>query len=171
MWSNGCDVRLTRERFPVRSWALIFVSKVFCKPNARRSQEKGPSRGLNPGPPAPKAGIIPLDHTAERRTVFELVCETEWTCHIWKFGLAPAIPQTTPMGFEPTRAEPNGLAGRRLNLSATVSSTGGNPNSIVRDDCQRLSGNSACLNFGRMHHPGIEPGSHRWQRCILPLDQ
>ena len=22
-----------------------------------------------------------------------------------------------------------------------------------------------------MHHPGIEPGSHRWQRCILPLDQ
>ena len=22
----------------------------------------------------------------------------------------------------------------------------------------------------RMHQPGIEPGSHRWQRCILPLD-
>ena len=21
-----------------------------------------------------------------------------------------------------------------------------------------------------MHQPGIEPGSHRWQRCILPLD-
>ena len=25
--------------------------------------------------------------------------------------------------------------------------------------------------FNKMHHPGIEPGSHRWQRCILPLDQ
>ncbi len=25
--------------------------------------QKGPCRGLNPGPPAPKAGIIPLDHT------------------------------------------------------------------------------------------------------------
>ena len=24
VWSNGYDVRLTRERFPVRSWALIF---------------------------------------------------------------------------------------------------------------------------------------------------
>ena len=22
----------------------------------------------------------------------------------------------------------------------------------------------------RMHQPGIEPGSHQWQRCILPLD-
>ena len=22
----------------------------------------------------------------------------------------------------------------------------------------------------KMHQPGIEPGSHRWQRCILPLD-
>ena len=21
-----------------------------------------------------------------------------------------------------------------------------------------------------LHQPGIEPGSHRWQRCILPLD-
>ncbi len=23
---------------------------------------------------------------------------------------------------------------------------------------------------GKVHQPGIEPGSHRWQRCILPLD-
>ena len=28
---------------------------------------------------------------------------------------------TTPAGFEPARAEPNGLAGRRLNHSAKVS--------------------------------------------------
>ena len=23
---------------------------------------------------------------------------------------------------------------------------------------------------GKLHQPGIEPGSHRWQRCILALD-
>ena len=31
-------------------------------------------------------------------------------------------PKTTPEGFEPSRAEPTGLAGRRLNHSAKVSS-------------------------------------------------
>ena len=30
---------------------------------AAKSNFEGPCRGLNPGPPAPKAGIIPLDHT------------------------------------------------------------------------------------------------------------
>ena len=28
------------------------------------TQKFGPNRDLNPGPPAPKAGIIPLDHLA-----------------------------------------------------------------------------------------------------------
>ena len=28
-----------------------------------KTKQKGSSRGLNPGPPAPEAGIIPLDHT------------------------------------------------------------------------------------------------------------
>ena len=32
-----------------------------------------------------------------------------------------ASANTTPVGFEPTRAEPTGLAGRRLNHSAKVS--------------------------------------------------
>lgn len=27
-----------------------------------------------------------------------------------------------------------------------------------------------CTNQDKLHQPGIEPGSHRWQRCILPLD-
>ena len=27
-------------------------------------KKQGPNRDLNPGPPAPKAGIIPLDHLA-----------------------------------------------------------------------------------------------------------
>jgi hypothetical protein len=35
--------------------------------------------------------------------------------------LLMASNKTTPVGFEPTRAEPTGLAGRRLNHSAKVS--------------------------------------------------
>ena len=31
--------------------------------NGANDGAKGLCRGLNPGPPAPKAGIIPLDHT------------------------------------------------------------------------------------------------------------
>jgi hypothetical protein len=30
--------------------------------------------------------------------------------------------------------------------------------------------NCGCIAI-KVHQPGIEPGSHRWQRCILPLDQ
>ena len=30
----------------------------------QESKSEGPNRDLNPGPPAPKAGIIPLDHLA-----------------------------------------------------------------------------------------------------------
>ena len=69
VWSNGYDVRLTRERFPVRSWALILFYGCSGKQSGQQFQlrPKGPSRGLNPGPPAPKAGIIPLDHTAGQR--------------------------------------------------------------------------------------------------------
>ena len=29
--------------------------------------------------------------------------------------------------------------------------------------------NCGCIAI-KVHQPGIEPGSHRWQRCILPLD-
>ena len=38
------------------------VYKVFTYMNLK-CKKSGASRGLNPGPPAPKAGIIPLDHT------------------------------------------------------------------------------------------------------------
>jgi hypothetical protein len=35
----------------------------------------------------------------------------------------------------------------------------------------RPSGGSKFSQWWKeMHQPGIEPGSHRWQRCILPLD-
>ncbi len=31
--------------------------------NEQKQKQNGPFRGLNPGPPAPEAGIIPLDQT------------------------------------------------------------------------------------------------------------
>ena len=34
---------------------------------------------------------------------------------------------------------------------------------------QSQTAHEDCL-LVHMHQPGIEPGSHRWQRCILPLD-
>ena len=33
-----------------------------------------------------------------------------------------------------------------------------------------LSFSVTCLPMSGVHQPGIKPGSHRWQRCILPLD-
>ena len=44
VWSNGYDVRFTRERFPVRSWALIFFVcflKIDQWPLWRTSHEGG----------------------------------------------------------------------------------------------------------------------------------
>ena len=36
-------------------------------------------------------------------------------------GMCLCVSKTTPVGFEPTRGDPIGLAGRRLNRSAKVS--------------------------------------------------
>ena len=44
-----------------------FFGLAHCNLASRKKKEKknqGPNRDLNPGPPAPKAGIIPLDHLA-----------------------------------------------------------------------------------------------------------
>ena len=142
--------------------------------------------------------------------------------------------KSTPVGFEPTRGDPIGLAGRRLSRSAKVSSAWiwgklltrqvlplHNPTALLGDpshfqtlhhanlpcpQSQYCNGRAyrtrpyhtpsfptrpfthpyhttAILLFahpyytmamwlhdGNVHQPGIEPGSHRWQRCILPLD-
>ena len=40
------------------------VLSIFIKWNSLGTKIYGPNRELNPGPPAPKAGIIPLDHLA-----------------------------------------------------------------------------------------------------------
>ena len=56
--------------FTIRPFFLIHHPPPTTTPNQHdrprppSQQKKGPNRGLNPGPPAPKAGIIPLDHQA-----------------------------------------------------------------------------------------------------------
>ena len=86
--------------------------------------------------------------------------------------------KSTPVGFEPTRGDPIGLASRRLSRSAKVSSAQSARQLLAASrthlpmPCHRL--NLACTHSStdsiHMHQPGIEPGSHRWRRCILPLD-
>ena len=86
--------------------------------------------------------------------------------------------KSTPVGFEPTRGDPIGLAGRRLSRSAKVSSAQSARQLLAASrthlpmPCHRL--NLACTHSStdsiHMHQPGIEPGSHRWRRCFLPLD-
>ena len=90
--------------------------------------------------------------------------------------------KSTPVGFEPTRGDPIGLAGRRLSRSAKVSSAKSasqlhsSPGSHVTVSlcflCPLTSPSHPLspTHENNVHQPGIEPGSHRWQRCILPLD-
>ena len=41
----------------------------------------------------------------------------------------------------------------------------------ARQTCQQITQTRKLNQEKEVHHPGIEPGSHRWQRCILPLDR
>ena len=58
-------LRITGDVFTKKSASLRTTR---CVENRRwKKKEWGLSRDLNPGPPAPKAGIIPLDHWAADR--------------------------------------------------------------------------------------------------------
>jgi hypothetical protein len=71
--------------------------------------------GLNPGPSACKADVIPLHHVP--CTALNIAYS-----HVTSSGvLAGRATQTTPRGFEPLRAEPNGFRVHLLNRSDTVS--------------------------------------------------
>ena len=74
----------------------------------------------------------PLGHTSScklllriLRPLSSILCQfralSRLLCKCSETG-CPAVCQTTPVGFEPTRGDPIGLAGRRLNHSAKVSS-------------------------------------------------
>ena len=90
--------------------------------------------------------------------------------------------KSTPVGFEPTRGGPIGLAGWRLSRSAKVFSA-----NLLQVSCipvqavMRLSVSASCAPLTSPSHP-LSPTSWeqcasagsrtrvRWQRCILPLD-
>ena len=102
------------------------------------SMAKGLLRELNPGPLAPEARIMPLDQAASwKRAALAVAAVFHVWISEWKSKRQPVFrmpcvlrcsdlanscqPKTTPVGFEPTRGDPIGLAGRRLNRSAKVS--------------------------------------------------
>ena len=67
----------------------------------------------------------------------------------WCSGITPAQHAGGP-GFNPQSVH-GGVEGNLLARS---------------EKCDLWHGQSK----SKVHQPGIEPGSHRWQRCILPLD-
>ena len=89
----------------------------------------------------------------------------------------------TAVGFEPTPLRTGALSQRLRPLGQTVvravqDMTAGFANHET-DKCMDADARFALLAFflhipaktkANMHQPGIKPGSHRWQRCILPLD-
>ena len=78
-------------------------------------QQKWTHWGLNPGPSACEADVIPLHHVPG-----SVVCMVDF--HVTSSGdLAGGATQATPRGFEPLRAEPNGFRVHLLNRSDTVS--------------------------------------------------
>ena len=66
------------------------------------------------------------------------------------------------MGFEPTRAEPIGLAVQRLNHSATSSGW-------LSRRFGMVWGSSQPLSWEKMRRPGIEPGSTAWKAAMLTI--
>jgi hypothetical protein len=63
-----------------------------------KKQLIGPNRDLNPGPPAPKAGIIPLDHLAAVN-VQSLPCGLPVTIELYP---PSKMSHLAAVGFEPT---------------------------------------------------------------------
>ena len=45
-------------------WISLFLFVFLLNNYKKKTKKHGLNRDLNPGPPAPKAGIIPLDHLA-----------------------------------------------------------------------------------------------------------
>ena len=103
--------------------------------------------GLNPGPSACKADVIPLHHVPG--TAFHIDCLYAKSPGV----AASSAREATPRGFEPLRAEPNGFRVHLLNRSDTVSLQ------------QRLLGhsdrNSAALACTTVVPRGLEPRTLR----------
>ena len=111
--------------------------------------------GVEPGAQAWEACMLPLFYRPH---------DTSQETRQWLLRIAPlplfflplkqhsaAAKRPTTRGLEPLRAELNGFLVHLLGHSDTLS----------------------CLFLPptvHLHQPEIEPWSHRWERCILPLD-
>ena len=92
-------------------------------------EEFGSARGTFgdfESPETPPAGFEPRPKRLAWSQQPNLYLEPKWLRYfLWWLGWSPqplkAGSQTTPVGFEPTRGDPIGLAGRRLSRSAKVS--------------------------------------------------
>ena len=73
-----------------------------------------------------------------------------------------ATKESTRMGFEPTRAEPIGLAVQRLNHSATSSDVDRRHLVLMGASIRRPAAK-------KMRRPGIEPGSTAWKAAMLTI--
>ena len=77
-------------------------------------------------PETPPGGFEPRPKRLAWSQQPNLYLEPKWLRYpLWWLDVSPQpltrFPQTTPVGFEPTRGDPIGLAGRRLSRSAKVS--------------------------------------------------
>ena len=88
--------------------------------------------------------------------------------HLW---------DSNPRGETPSAQQANALAARpKCLLQESASQLHSSPGSHVTVSlcflCPLTSPSHPLspAHENNVHQPGIEPGSHQWQRCILPLD-
>ena len=99
----------------------------------------------------PRATGHDLRHTSRRQRQITHTGSRAWRC----FALATAHGAQQEQALQSlSHAQPRGLW-RGAVCHAAV--------------CCQARGSKAARRL-KLHQPGIEPGSHRWRRCILPLD-
>ena len=142
---------------------------------------------LNPGPSACGADVIPLHHVPLGLPSACICCEATlvagslMSAHTRRQSAAHAMlhslcrhrwVQDTPWRSCQSPRARGVVVSHPLSMQEALGSIP-SVSMIVRQD--RSSKRQTyirwqCTLLSRMHQPGIEPESHRWQRCILPLD-
>ncbi len=143
--------------------------------------------GLNPGPSACRADVVPLGPRCgsrgtrlvsssdganpgsclRRMAPMLMVCGSE--ARQFRRASNQAGEREPPVGFEPTTSLLlSGALPTKIKRRHTMLDVG------LRSAQAPVRGNRVLSRWRRgsvtVHQPGIEPGSHRWRRCILPPD-
>ena len=121
----------------------------------------------SPSSPCTRGGLPPACSNS-------LMHPVAWECSAWSIRIIFTMASTacplrtmTPAGLEP--AIP-GSVGRCLIHWATGPIDRERHGYIQHRLLTPCLGDHPAKAHHHVHQPGIEPGSHRWQRCILPLD-